>query len=378
MPHWAEMSSGGFEEAVRASGGRPVHARTLLRALYRGAPGTPKPAMSLPRGVLNSLEGWLHPAPAQEVDRRTSADGTIKLLLRCTDGALVECVLMPGERPDRASACLSSQVGCAMGCTFCASTVGGLVRNLTEGEIVWQYVLLRQLAADTGRRLATVVFMGMGEPFHNPDAVLTAAERIAHPEIGGLGWRQITISTVGVVPGIDRLTRENRGFNLALSLHAPDDATRSRIVPMNRRYPVRDVLEAARRFQDVHGRPVNVEYCLLEGVNDSEEHARDLGRLLAGLKMHVNVIPYNPIGVGSGGMSFDKPEGPVIRRFLEELGCNGIVAHLRRTRGDDVSAACGQLRASHQAACADRSKGVLPAAFAAPGAGLSRLGEGTI
>jgi len=251
---------------------------------------------------------------------------------------------MPAHRVDRAAGCVSSQIGCAMGCDFCASTRGGLERDLTAGEIAEQYLYLKSEAARTGRRLTSLVFMGMGEPMHNLDHVMDAIRRIADSDMGGLGWRQITVSTVGVVPGIDRLAAADLNVHLALSLHAPDDATRSRLVPANRRYPVAEVVAAAKRFHARTGRIVTIEYCLLDNVNDSPSHARALADLLAGFRAHVNLIPYNPIGPGVSGVTYGRPPRECVMRFLAAVREAGAVAHVRATRGDDVNAACGQLR----------------------------------
>jgi 23S rRNA (adenine2503-C2)-methyltransferase len=179
---------------------------------------------------------------------------------------------------------------------------------------------------------------------HNLDNVMAAIRRIADSDMGGLGWRQITVSTVGVVPGIDRLAAADLNVHLALSLHAPDDATRSRLVPANRRYPVADIIAAAKRFQTRTGRIVTIEYCLLDGVNDSPSHARALADLLAGFRAHVNLIPYNPIGPGVSGAAYGRPSRERVMQFLNMVRDRGAVAHVRATRGDDVNAACGQLR----------------------------------
>jgi 23S rRNA (adenine2503-C2)-methyltransferase len=217
-------------------------------------------------------------------------------------------------------------------------------RDLTAGEIAEQYLHLKSEAARTGRRLTSLVFMGMGEPMHNLDHVTGAIRRIADSDMGGLGWRQITVSTVGVVPGIDRLAAADLNVHLALSLHAPDDATRSRLVPANRRYPVAEVVAAARRFHERTGRIVTIEYCLLDGVNDSPSHAHALADLLAGFRAHVNLIPYNPIGPGVSGVAYGRPPRQRVMQFLATVREAGAVAHVRATRGDDVNAACGQLR----------------------------------
>jgi 23S rRNA (adenine2503-C2)-methyltransferase len=276
--------------------------------------------------------------------RQVADDGTTKLLLRLRDTRTVETVLMPGFRPDRAAGCLSSQVGCAMGCDFCATTKTGFERNLTAGEIVEQFLQLRREAATSHRRLQTVVFMGMGEPLLNLDVVLEAVRRIADNRLGGLGWRQVTLSTVGIVPGIDALTATGLNINLAVSLHAPDDATRAQLLPMGRRYAIQDILAAADRFQAGRGRPVTIQYCLLKEVNDSLDHARSLASVLGARRMHVNLLRYNPTGLSLRGVAYEATADSTAEAFAAELRVHRIVAHFRRSRGPDIDAACGQLR----------------------------------
>ena len=254
----------------------------------------------------------------------------MKLLLSMPDGATAECVMMPSHRDGVAAGCVSSQVGCAMGCDFCASTRGGLQRNLTAAEIVDQFLHLQDVSASTGRGLKTLVFMGMGEPLANFDNVVQAIDRIADPDLGGLGWRQLTVSTVGLVPGIDRLASLDLNVHLALSLHAPDDETRSRLVPSNRRYPVADVLAAAKRFHAATRRVPNIEYCLLAGVNDSDAQAKLLAELLVGFRAHVNVIPYNTIGQGLSGVTYRRPMPEGVARFVNILRERGAVTHVRQ------------------------------------------------
>ena len=251
---------------------------------------------------------------------------------------------MPSHRSDRAAGCVSSQVGCAMGCDFCASTKSGVERDLTSGEIVEQFLWLRAEARRLGRRLQTVVFMGMGEPLLNYENVVAAIRRIAGEELGAVGWRQVTVYTVGIVPGIERLREERLGVQLAVSLHAPDDETRSAIVPAGRKYRVAEIVEAARRYQESSGRVVNIEYCMLGGVNDSDEQAELLATLLTGMGMHVNLIPYNSIGAGVSGRVYSRPSSERVSRFLEILVSRRVVAHVRRTRGEEIEGACGQLR----------------------------------
>jgi 23S rRNA (adenine2503-C2)-methyltransferase len=221
----------------------------------------------------------------------------------------------------------------------------GFARNLSAGEIVGQFLALRREARAAGRRLQTVVFMGMGEPMLNLDNLLAAIERIAGNDLGGLGWRQITVSTVGIVPGIRALTASGLTVALAVSLHAPDDETRARLLPAGKRFVVRDILEAAADHQAATGRTVSVQYCLLRGVNDSLRQADDLAGLLAGRRMHVNLLRYNPTGTALRGGDYEASPPPAAEAFLDRLRERGMVAHFRRPRGRDIDAACGQLRA---------------------------------
>jgi 23S rRNA (adenine2503-C2)-methyltransferase len=331
-----------FAAELERLGENRAHAAKILRTYYAG-----EPLDRLP--ILKSLRARLAKdyadRPGILLTKYVSADGTVKLLLGFASGGTAEAVLMPTYRDGIAAGCVSSQIGCAMGCDFCASTKNGLERNLTAAEIVEQFLRLREESRASSRRLRTLVFMGMGEPLHNLDAVIPAIERIAHPDMGALGWRQITVSTVGIVPGIDRLADADLNVQLALSLHAPDDATRARIIPANRRYPVDDIVAAAKRYDARSGRVVNIEYTLLGGVNDSDEQAHLLAGLLDGFRAHVNLIPYNPIGgAGVSGATYVRPSDARVVTFLNVLRDRGVVAHVRVTRGDDVSAACGQLR----------------------------------
>ena len=325
-------------------GAKPSHAERVLRAFYDAAGEPALDDLEIGHGLRERLRLELLAPRSRVLEERRAADGTTKFLVGLAAGGAVEAVLMPGFRLDRAAGCVSSQVGCAMGCDFCASTRGGLERNLEAGEIVSQFLHLKRAAAADGRRITSIVFMGMGEPLANYDNVVAAVRRIADATTGALGWRQITVSTVGLVPGIDRLTDEDLNINLALSLHAPDDETRARIVPSNRRYRVADIMAATARFAARTGRVPTIEYCLLAGVNDSDAQAGLLAEVIAGERFHVNLIPYNPIGAGLSGTLYRRPELRRVDRFLGILRDRGVVANVRVTRGDDVDAACGQLR----------------------------------
>ena len=345
MPALSDMDLDRLAHEFSRAGCNPSHAPRLLRHYHDNCGKIDWSQLTLGRRVQQYITEMLAPRQSRIVNRHTSSDGTTKLLVDFDAGGAVESVLMPGYRADRAAGCVSSQIGCALGCDFCASTKNGLERNLSAGEIVEQFLHLRAEAQSLNRRLTSLVFMGMGEPMLNLPAVIDAIGIIAGPQTGALGWRQITVSTVGIVSGIDALAKADLNVHLALSLHAPDDETRAKLVPMNRRYPVAQIIEAAKRFQEKTGRVVTIEYCLLADVNDSDDHAQVLANLLQNFRAHVNIIPYNPIGPGLSGKTYRRPHELRVERFLALLRESGVVSHRRDTRGDDVNAACGQLKA---------------------------------
>lgn len=339
----SDMDVVALGEKLEQWGFNPGHAVRVLRTYYSSGEMQGDSHHRWPGELAARLAENFRPN-AEMALRRVAGDGTSKLLLRMRDGRTVESVLMPDYRPDRAAGCISSQVGCAMGCDFCATTQTGYERNLTAGEIVEQFIALRREAATLGRKLQTLVFMGMGEPMLNLNSVLTAIERIAGNELGALGWRQVTVSTVGIVPGIEALTTTGLNIQLAVSLHAPDDITRAKLLPMAKRFSIEEILAAADRFQASRGRPVTIQYCLLAGVNDSEEHARQLAELLGARRMHVNLLRYNPTGLSLQGLTYRPVAEEVAERFSEVLRTAGVTVHRRRSRGPDIEAACGQLR----------------------------------
>lgn len=298
-----------------------------------------------------------------EVAARTdAADGTTKLLVTLEDGRGVECVLIPGvrgglsrekmsarnredgaprARRPTAAACVSTQVGCAAGCSFCASGLGGLTRNLTAGEIVAQALLLRKEAGSRGFRLATVVFMGMGEPLHNVENVVTAIRNLTHRHAGTLPPNGITVSTVGILPGMKALAASHEPPHLAVSLHAPDDATRAKIVrTAPRLWTVEETLDAAAEYRDATKRHVTISYVLLDGVNDAPEQAELLAKRIGGRKFHVNLIPHNPVE----GLPWRASPHEKAYRFWTVLREHGAIVHIRKPRGAEEEAACGQLR----------------------------------
>jgi 23S rRNA (adenine2503-C2)-methyltransferase len=283
------------------------------------------------------------------------AGATQKYLWRLDGGALLESVCMHYPRTarsaERTTLCLSSQVGCAVGCPFCATGLGGLERNMTAPEIIDQVLAVRRDQAGRGRRVSHVVFMGMGEPLNNLDATITAVRRLTNPEAAGLGVRRVTVSTSGVVPGVEALAASGLGVNLAVSLHAPDDALRNRLVPLNRKWPVARLLAAATDYAEKTGRRVSYEYVMLDGVNDALELADDLGTRLAGRLAHVNLIPYNAIP----GDPYRSSPADRIDAFRRRIKAHGVECTVRDTRGRDIDAACGQLRATELAGYPGRS-----------------------
>ncbi len=344
MPSLADHDLSTLEQHLITIGQKPIHAANLLRHFYNTHGHLDPTTIPISRALTQHITEHFAARPSKILKQTIAADGTTKLLIGFEAGGTVESVLMLGFRPTVAAGCVSSQIGCAMGCDFCATTRNGLQRDLQPAEIVEQFLHLKERAAAIGRRLKTLVFMGMGEPLLNFDSVIAAVRRIADPRLGGLGWRHITISTVGIVPAIDRLAKLDLNVHLAVSLHAPDDATRSRIVPVNRRYPVAEVLAAARRFESATNRIPTIEYCMLAGINDSDTQAAHLADLLQNFRAHINLIPYNPIGPALSGATYQRPSTQRMLSFIQILRDRNIVAHFRHTRGDDVNAACGQLR----------------------------------
>ncbi|KAA5546149.1 23S rRNA (adenine(2503)-C(2))-methyltransferase RlmN [Roseiconus nitratireducens] len=291
----------------------------------------------LPKGLRDLLEQHFDVFLASEAAVQTSRDGTDKLLVRLADGGEVECVLL--RDGNRRSICVSSQVGCAMGCVFCASGLDGVDRNLTRGEIVEQMLRL-QARLGEGERLSHIVMMGMGEPLANLQNVLGALDAAKSQEGLGISPRRITISTVGLPPAIDRLAANGVPYNLAVSLHAPNEALRDQLVPVNRKIGIDAVLDAADRYFDASGRRLTFEYVLLGDVNDRPEHARQLVQRLRKRTAMLNVIPYNPVA----GLSYQTPTKSAIQEFRQILESGGVNVKFRQRKGDEIDAACGQLR----------------------------------
>ncbi|MCU0463424.1 MAG: 23S rRNA (adenine(2503)-C(2))-methyltransferase RlmN [Anaerolineae bacterium] len=270
---------------------------------------------------------------------RTSKDGTVKRLYELPDGQLIESVMMPYD-DHRRTACISTQAGCAMGCTFCATGQMGFARHLTAAEIVEQAVHFAQILHAEGDRLSNIVLMGMGEPFHNYDASIEAVRRLMADL--GIGARHITISTVGLVPQIRQFADEGLQVKLAISLHAATDDERGAMLPVNRRYPLADLMDACRYYIEKTGRRVTFEWALIAGKNDTPEQANMLGEMLTGMLAHVNLIPLNPTGGYDG-----RPSDPeAAKRFIALLEGYGVSATVRVRRGIDIDAGCGQLKSA--------------------------------
>ncbi len=347
-------------------GERSFRANQVFRWIHQRAVFVPEEMSNLSKPLRQALveSGLSAPMEVERVQR--SSDGTRKLLLRLSDERAVECVLIPmsneadadvacGE-PDETddeprdeprkpvTLCVSTQVGCAMGCAFCASGKAGLTRGLGAAEIVSQ-VLLARGYLDADEQLRNLVFMGMGEPLHHYDETVRALRLITHPEGIGMSPRRITVSTVGLAPNIAKLGRDFDGkVGLAVSLHAPDDATRNKIMPVNARYDTAELLDALRRYPLPKRRRITIEYTLIAGINDSIEHAELLVRRLSDLRVKVNLIPMNPIEASD----FATPSEDVVEAFRQVLAEHRVSCSVRKRRGDDVDAACGQLALRHQ------------------------------
>ncbi|CAN5734828.1 23S rRNA (adenine(2503)-C(2))-methyltransferase RlmN [soil metagenome] len=321
-----------------AERGAPAyHARQVWRWVFdRRAEGFDRMS-NLPKSLRGDLQADWNIFGAEVAHHHAAPGGTDKLLLTCGDGRTVECVLM--AEADRRTACISTQVGCGMGCVFCASGLKGVERNLTRGEILEQVLRLRNLLPEGGR-LTNIVVMGMGESLANLDNLIPALDRICSPKGLNMSQRRVTISTVGLPEKMHKLADLDRQYHLAVSLHAPTPALRDELVPINAKVGLSAVIEAADAYFQKTGRQVTFEYVLLAGVNDRPEEARALGDLLARRKAHVNLIPYNPVS----GLPFERPSAASVRQFEAIVRSRGVSVTVRKTKGQEIDAACGQLR----------------------------------
>jgi 23S rRNA (adenine2503-C2)-methyltransferase len=356
--HLADLDLAGRRAAVAALGEKEYRAGQLSAHYFGRLVRDPGQMTDIPAAARERLATELLPTLLTPVRELSTDNGrTRKTLWRLHDGSLVESVLM--GYPDRVTVCVSSQAGCGMACPFCATGQAGLTRNLSTAEIVDQVVWFAGVAAsgalpDCPDRLSRVVFMGMGEPLANYGRVIEAVRRLTDPAPGGLGLsgRHVTISTVGLAPAIHRLADEDLPVTLALSLHAPDDGLRDELVPVNQRWKVAEVLDAAWSYAAKTGRRVSIEYAMIRDVNDQPWRADLLGRLLAGRLAHVNLIPLNP----TPGSRWDASPKPVEREFVRRLRAAGVPTTVRDTRGREIDGACGQLAASVDVERSSRSE----------------------
>lgn len=326
-------------ELLRVQGVEKYRARQILEWVYgRGATEFTE-MTNLPMALREKLSQYLHVSNVNTLAKQVSQkDGTIKFLFELEDGHAVETVLLRHDYGN--SVCVSTQVGCARGCRFCASTLGGLVRNLSAGEIIDQVLAVGKVLQEENQRVGSIVIMGSGEPFDNYDNVLRFIRLLHLPYGLNIGYRHITLSTCGVVPGIDRLAEEELPVTLSISLHAPNDRLRSELMPINVRYPIAALVAASDRYALKTKRRITYEYSLISKINDQEEHARQLAALLTGRLCHVNLIPINAVSE----CGYSQPSGVTIKQFQDILKARGIEVTVRKELGSDIDAACGQLR----------------------------------
>lgn len=339
MVNLLDLDFGAMTKLVAELGQPSFRARQIWQWLYQHYVNDIDQMTTLPQLFRQQLAevavvGWLRPV----LDQHSRDGQTHKILFQLPDGQYIETVSMGYER--RQTLCISSQAGCAMGCVFCATGQMGFFRNLSVGEIVGQVLYFARELAGSGRNVTNVVMMGMGEPFHNYNNSLGAVDRLIDPAGFNLGARKITLSTVGLVPAIRRYADEQRQTALAVSLHAATDEERDKLLPVNRRWPLADLLDACRYYVTVTGRRLTFEWALIQNQNDTPEQAHALGKLLQGLLCHINLIPLNPTAGFAGGAS-SRERVSSFQAILADYGLNSTV---RVRRGIDIQAGCGQLR----------------------------------
>ena len=342
MQHLYNFRMSELEQWFSTLGQPKFRAKQVFEWLYQKRVSSIDEMTNLPKALRQQLKEASALTTSRELTHQVSkVDGTVKFLLGWPDHVTVETVLMPHDYGN--SVCVSTQVGCKMGCTFCASTLGGMIRQMTAGEMVEQLLYSQRMLDEKEQRVSSVVLMGSGEPMDNFDEAMKFIDIINDPNGLNIGQRHITISTVGLVPGIIRLADDGRPITLAVSLHAANDELRSSMMPVNKAYPIAKLMDACRYYVEKTGRRISFEYALVGGKNDSLEHARQLARVLKGLPSHVNLIPVNYVPE----RNHTRTGQDEIQAFLEELRRLGVNATIRREMGHDISAACGQLRAEH-------------------------------
>ncbi|BDH61093.1 putative dual-specificity RNA methyltransferase RlmN [Lysinibacillus sp. PLM2] len=332
-----------LKEWLEENGEKPFRATQIFEWLYEKRVKSFDEMSNLSKGLRDKLSNSFALTTLSTIIKQESKDGTIKFLFQLQDGYSIETVLMRHEYGN--SVCVTTQVGCRIGCTFCASTLGGLKRHLLAGEIVEQVVKVQQTLDEVDERVSHVVIMGIGEPFDNYDAMMNFLKVINHEKGLNIGARHITVSTSGIVPKIYQFADEQLQINFALSLHAPNQELRQKLMPIARAYKLDKLMEAIRYYTEKTGRRVSFEYGLFGGENDSVEHAEELSKLIKGIKCHVNLIPVNYVPE----RNYVRTPRNQIFAFEKTLKNNGINVTIRREHGSDIDAACGQLRAKERA-----------------------------
>jgi len=341
-PRFFDSLPAEFDAQIARLGWPAFRGKQVRDWVYNKLVTNPAEMTNLPAADRASLAESMTFSSATVTKEQHSNDGTIKLLLTWPEGYTAETVLIPDG--DRRTACVSSQVGCPVRCTFCASGIDGVKGNLSAGQIVEQIFTFNRILAPRGERITNVVFMGMGEPLANYASVMRAIRILHDPQCLNLGARRITISTVGVPSKMRDLAHEELPINLAISLHAPNEPLRKQLIPWAEHFALPEILEAARYYFDKTGREITLEYILLAGVNDRPEHARELVRVCKTMRANVNLIRYNEVE----GLPFKRPTSHDVVAFQEILRKGGVNAHVRKSRGCDIDAACGQLRRNEQ------------------------------
>ena len=335
-----DLSITDLNEYLESKNLKSFHSKQIFRWLYEKRIDSFDEMSDISKKLIESLKEDFYIDRLIIKEHQISKDGTEKYLFELKDGSLIESVLMVFDYGY--SACLTSQVGCNMGCSFCASGLLKKQRNLEAGEIVNQALMIQRRLDESNQRLGNIVVMGTGEPFDNYDNVMKALSIINDPFGLTIGARHISISTCGLIPGIERFSKQQLQYNLAISLHAPNDELRSKLMPINKAYPLKDLMKALKDYSSLNNRRLTFEYLLIQGVNDQLEHAKQIKELLSGLNAYINLIPYNEVSE----LDYISSSEENSLRFYDLLKKNGVAVTLRAKKGDDIDAACGQLRAN--------------------------------
>ncbi|TVY00742.1 23S rRNA (adenine(2503)-C(2))-methyltransferase RlmN [Cohnella terricola] len=340
-PFIYDLSLEQIQDWIKEQGEAAFRAGQIFDWLYVKRVSSFEEMTNLPKSVREKLNDGFRFVTLTEIAKFESKDGTVKFLFGLHDNHAIETVIMRHNYGN--SVCVTTQVGCRIGCTFCASTLGGLKRNLTPGEIVAQVVQAQKILDPENERVSSIVIMGSGEPFENYDATMGFLRTMIHPKGLNIGARHITVSTSGIVPSMIKFADENTQINLAISIHAPNDTLRSKLMPVNRRFPFVDVINACKYYIEKTGRRITFEYALIGGVNDRPEHAEELGEVLKDMLCHVNLIPVNYVPE----RNYVRTPRDDIFEFQRVLQKKNVNVTIRREQGHDIAAACGQLRAKH-------------------------------